>query len=59
MTIYVDYSLCTGCGACAAVYPLVFEMREEVAWVLAHEPLTDEECREMTRICPFDALVVE
>jgi ferredoxin len=59
MTVYVDYSGCTGCGACAAVYPRVFEMRDELAWVLAHEPLAEEEYREMARICPFDALRVE
>jgi ferredoxin len=59
MTVYVDYSACTGCGACAAVYPRVFEMRDEVAWVTEHEPLTDEDYGEMALICPFGALVVE
>ncbi len=31
---YIDYGLCEGCAACAELFPDIFEMRDEKAWVI-------------------------
>jgi ferredoxin len=33
----VDADLCVGCGLCAELCPLVFEMRESKAWIIARK----------------------
>lgn len=56
---YIDYSLCTGCGACAEVYPQFFEMRDGKAWVIDHERFEREGDRAVVKICTFGAISVE
>ncbi len=55
----VDFGLCVGCGACAELYPLFFEMRDEKAWVINHEKFIYEEHKGVIGICPFGAITIE
>jgi ferredoxin len=55
----VDFGLCVGCGACAALYPLFFEMRDEKAWVINHEKFIYEENKGVVGACPFGAITIE
>lgn len=59
MIPYIDYSLCTGCGACAELYPMFFEMREGRPWVIHYELFIYEENGGVLRCCPFRAISVE
>jgi ferredoxin len=56
---YIDYSKCEGCGACAALYPLFFEMRDDKAWVINHEKFVIGEHKDVVCSCPFRAITVE
>ncbi|NIR27715.1 MAG: ferredoxin [Gammaproteobacteria bacterium] len=58
MHIHIDYSACEGCGACADVYPELFEMRDSLAWLLGEGPSDTAQCQEIARVCPFGAIVV-
>ena len=31
----VDHDLCIGCGLCVEICPLVFEIKENMAWIIA------------------------
>ncbi len=55
----VDYGLCEGCGACAELYPKVFEMRDEKAWVIAAGPLDPAQYPDLPKVCPYRAISVE
>ncbi|MCL4475972.1 MAG: ferredoxin [Nitrospirae bacterium] len=55
----MDYSLCTGCGACAELFPLFFMMRDEKAWVINHEKFVLEEHKGVVYACPFGAITIE
>ena len=57
--IYIDYSLCTGCGACAELYPMFFEMRGERPWVINYEKFDAEKDKGIIFCCPFRAIIVE
>lgn len=59
MMPYIDYSLCAGCGACAELYPLFFEMRDERPWVINAEKFVFDENRVIANCCPFRAVFVE
>ena len=59
MIPYIDYSLCEGCCACAELYPLFFEMRDEKAWLINHEKFIFEEHRGVVYVCPFRAISIE
>jgi len=56
---YIDYSLCTGCGACAEVYPVLFVMRDEKAWLINYDKFSPEEYPKVVYVCPFGAIKVE
>jgi ferredoxin len=59
MIPFIDYSLCEGCGACAEVYPIFFEMRDEKAWFINYEKFVYEEHRNIINVCPFRAIRLE
>lgn len=59
MIPYIDYSKCSGCGACAELYPLFFMMRDEKAWVINHEDFIFEEHKGVLYCCPFGAITIE
>lgn len=59
MTLYIDYSLCVGCGACAELYPLFFVIRDEKAWIINYEKFIFEEHKNVVYACPFGAIVIE
>ncbi|MEJ2696779.1 MAG: ferredoxin [Candidatus Sulfobium sp.] len=56
---YIDYSVCTGCGACAEIYPAFFEMKDGRPWVIHHEMFIPEEHPGLVHCCPFRAITVE
>lgn len=56
---YIDYSLCESCGACAEIYPLFFEMRDDRPWVVRWEIFIHEEHGGIAQCCPFRAITVE
>jgi ferredoxin len=41
--LIVDPDLCIGCGLCVEICPLVFEMKENKAWIIAPKLLTLKE----------------
>ena len=59
MILYIDYQLCEGCGACADMFPGLFEMRDDLAWVSGASAFAKEEAEEVERCCPFHAIFVE
>jgi len=59
MTPIVDYGLCEGCGACAEVYPMFFELREEKAWAINVDKFRVEEHPDVPVICPYRAISIE
>ncbi|MDA8434092.1 MAG: ferredoxin [Nitrospiraceae bacterium] len=59
MIPYIDYSRCEGCEACAALYPLFFEMRDGRAWVIHSEMFVAGEHKDVVFSCPFRAITVE
>jgi len=56
---YIDYSLCTGCGACAEIYPLFFVMKDDRPWLINHEKFIFEEHKNVPNCCPFRAITIE
>lgn len=56
---YIDYSLCTGCGACAEIYPLFFVMKNGLPWLINHEKFIFEEHKDVPNCCPFRAITIE
>jgi ferredoxin len=59
MTLSIDYGLCAGCGACAEVYPMFFEIRDDKAWVINYETFRAEEHQDLPTICPYRAISLE
>ena len=59
MTLTIDYALCAGCGACAEMYPQIFELRDEKAWVINYDKFDLEEYRRNPVICPYRAIILE
>lgn len=59
MIPYIDYSVCTGCGACAELYPLFFVIRDDKAWVINHEKFVSGEHNGVLYACPFGAITIE
>lgn len=59
MIPYIDYGLCTGCGACAEIYPVFFMIRNEKAWVINHEKFIIEEHESVMYACPLRAITIE
>jgi ferredoxin len=59
LILYIDYSVCTGCGACAELYPLFFVIRDEKAWFINHEKFEVEQHKGVMYCCPFGAIILE
>jgi ferredoxin len=60
MKASVDKSLCIGCGLCAELCPLVFQMEDDQA-VAADSvpPDAAEACRDAAQQCPVEAIKIE
>lgn len=52
----IDRYLCNGCGSCAELYPEVFEMRDEKAWVKNLDMLPRLNADEVMSCCPKMAI---
>ncbi len=55
----IDYSLCQGCGGCADAFPMLFEMRDEKAWVINAQKFNAEEHKAVLTVCPYYAISIE
>ena len=55
----ISYGECNGCGACAEVYPNIFEMKDDKAWVKDYAACASEDCGLMLTICPVGAITLE
>jgi len=53
---YIDYGLCEGCEACAEVFPDLFEMRDEKAWVINADSFDQEKHPDVVQACPFGTI---
>jgi ferredoxin len=61
MRAKVDPDLCTGCGLCADICPEVYELKGDVAVVIA-DPVpagAEDTCREALESCPVEAISIE
>lgn len=58
MTLSIDYSLCEGCGACAALYPRFFVMMNDLPWVINYEDFIGAEHADIPKCCPFRAISI-
>ena len=59
VTVTIDYGLCEGCGACAEMYPELFEIRDEKAWVVNQEQFDAVTYKKNPVICPYRAIIIE
>jgi len=59
MVTNIDYSLCQGCGGCAEAYPLLFNMRDDKAWVINAGMFKADEERGIRTVCPYYAISIE
>lgn len=59
LTPFVDVSICNGCGACAEVFPAVFELREDKGWVIATSSDPDLTADHFINVCPRRAISVD
>lgn len=57
--LYIDYSLCEKCGACAEIYPLFFVMKDDLPWFINHDKFNPKEHGDIPKCCPFRAIVIE
>ena len=55
----IDYGLCMGCGGCAEAYPLLFEMRDDKAWVVNPEKFDPDRHKGVLTFCPYYAITLE
>jgi len=58
MVPIVDYGLCEGCGACAELYPQLFEIRDEKAWTIQGAEFRLEDYPNVPVVCPYRAISV-
>jgi ferredoxin len=59
VTLNIDYGLCVGCGACAEVYPALFTIRDDKAWIVDYTKFHFEEHKDVPTICPYRAITIE
>jgi ferredoxin len=59
VTLNIDYGLCAGCGACAEVYPMLFVIRDDKAWIVDYTIFRYEEHKDVPTICPYRAITIE
>lgn len=55
----IDYSLCRGCGGCAEAYPMLFEMRDDKAWVINADTFKEKDREGIMTVCPYYAITIE
>ncbi len=55
----IDYSLCQGCGGCAEMFPDLFEMRDDRAWVVNADSFSVEDRPGILTVCPYYAISLE
>jgi ferredoxin len=60
MKVFVDKEKCIGCGACVAVCPDVFELKDDgKSHVISSEACEKTcDCEEAASICPVEAIKV-
>jgi ferredoxin len=59
VTLNIDYGLCVGCGACAEVYPMLFTIRDEKAWVIDYTLFRFEVHKDVPTVFPFRDISIE
>jgi len=59
MVLNIDYALCQGCGGCAEVYPELFEMRDDKAWIINADLYSPDRHKDILHICPYYAISLE
>lgn len=62
MKALVDQKTCIGCGLCADMCPVVFEMNADNLAEVRIEPVPDADedaCREAAESCPVEAITIE
>jgi ferredoxin len=61
MKAMVDEDLCTGCELCTQTCPDVFEMKDDIATVIADEiPEDAQDCaKQAAEECPVEAIKIE
>jgi ferredoxin len=59
LNLSIDYGLCTGCGACAEVYPMIFETRDDKAWIIDYTKFRVNEHQDLSTVCPYRAISIE
>ena len=57
--VRVDKEKCIGCGACVAMLPEVFEMREGKSHVKNENGASIEKIKETAQLCPVGAIIIE
>ena len=59
MTLYIDYGLCEGCGACVEIFPDLFKVRDDKAWVIDPGAFRPGDEGRLVACCFFGAITVE
>ena len=55
----VDWDTCIGCGSCAELCPVVFELKDEKAYAIAPDKCDTCNCQEAADICPVEAITIK
>ena len=58
-TPVVDFDLCIGCCSCVELWPEVFELRDDKAWVIGPDKCNTCDCEEAMNVCPTEAIKME
>jgi ferredoxin len=58
LKVYIDESLCTGCGLCESECPVVFKIEGDVAKVVSKDTSSCD-VRQTADDCPVSAITVE
>ena len=56
--VFVDETLCTGCGLCESTCPEVFKVENDLAKVIS-EDLASCNAQEAVDVCPVSAITYE
>ena len=57
--VKVDKEKCIGCGACVAMLPEVFGMKNGKSYVKDENGAKKEKIKEVAELCPVNAILVE